>query len=402
MTAELVVLIIVATAAAAIASLVAGRAGRARTDAVRELLDRERELADQRHAGAEQQRQQLAEQFTALSIDALDANGRRFMELASTQLVQPVTTKLAEVERKIAAFDAARAESAGQLAGQIGELRASGEQLRAGTTALTRALRQPQGRGRWGEMQLKRVVEVAGMSEHARDFSTQQSTTSGDDERRLRPDMVVNLSSGRCVVIDSKVPLDAYLDAMEADDDDAAAPHLDRHARQVRTHVDQLSRKDYSSCLDGALADMVVLFLPAEHLFAAAVQRMPNLVEEAFDKQIVIASPTTLLTLLHAVAMGWREERLARNAEEIAQLGRELHHRIATMANHFTRVGKGLDAAMSGYNAAVGSLESSVLPQARRFEQLDAAKASTEMPMLEERSIEIRRLQARELLAESS
>lgn len=370
MTSDLVLIIAVATAAAALAAFVAGRAGHARADAVRELLERERELADQRHGDLGQQRQQLAEQFAVLA-------------------------------QKITAFDTARAESAGMLAGQIGELRMSGEQLRAGATALTRALRQPQGRGRWGEMQLKRVVEVAGMSEHTRDFSTQQSTTT-DDERRLRPDMIVELSSGRSVVIDAKVALDAYLDAMEAEDDEAAEPHLERHARQVRTHVEQLSKKDYSSYLDGALADMVVLFLPAEHLFAAAVQQMPNLIEEAFDKRVVIASPTTLLTLLHAIAMGWREERLARNAEEIAQLGRELHHRIATMAAHVAKVGAGLESAVKSYNAAVGSLETSVLPQTRRFAQLDAAKASTDLPVLQERSPDIRRFHARELVDDAA
>lgn len=360
----------------------------------------------------------LQSQFKALSVDALDANTERFLQLAREQLeqerlkatgdleqrqqaigelVKPVTAKLAEVDQKITQFDKGRAATASALTEQINALRTSGEQLRAGATALTRALRQPQGRGQWGELQLRNVVEMAGMAEHCRDFTTQHSMHA--DERMLRPDMVVNMPNGRCVVIDSKAPLDAFLSAMEVEDDESAEPHLQRHAEQVRTHVAQLSKKDYSAFLDGALADMVVLFLPAEHLFAAAVRQRPTLVEEAFGKRVIIASPTTLMTLLHAISIGWREERLARNAEEIAQLGRELHHRVATMATHFAKVGKGLETAMKGYNSAVGSLETSVLPQTRRFEKLDAAKASTDMPVLEESSVDVRQLQARELVA---
>ncbi|MCW2926335.1 MAG: hypothetical protein JWM86_303 [Thermoleophilia bacterium] len=337
----------------------------------------------------------LREQFTAVSVDALDANGHRFLRMAREQLA-PVSSKLAEVDAKLTAFDRARAESAGHLHGQIQALRASGEQLREGTTALTRALRQPQGRGQWGELQLRRVVELAGMSEHTRDFSVQQSTVT-DDDRRLRPDMVVHMPNGRCVVIDSKVPLDAFLSAMEASDDEAAAPHLARHAEQVRTHVTQLARKDYSQYLDGALADMVVLFLPAEHLFAAAVRVRPTIIEEAFERGIVIASPTTLLTLLHAVGIGWKDERIARNAEEIAALGRELHERIALMADKFARVGRGLETASRAYNEAIGSLESRVLPTTRRFEALDAAKASRSIPEMEGVSTAPRAMAAPEL-----
>jgi DNA recombination protein RmuC len=419
-TGTIVITIALATLAAVAAAFVAARAGRARTEAVRELLERERELAQQRQAESEAQRAVLVEQFKALSVDALDANGKRFLELATQQLeqqrlqatgdlekrqqaigelVKPVTTKLGEVDQKLAAFDKARAATAATLGAQIEALQRSGEELRRGASDLTRALRQPQGRGQWGELHLRRVVEAAGMTEHTRDFSTQESTST-DEDRRLRPDMVVHLPSSRCVVIDSKVPLDAYLDAMEAESDEAALPHLQRHAEQVRTHVAQLSKKDYSSWVDGAIADMVVLFLPAEHLFAAAVQQYPRLVEEAFDKRIVIASPTTLLTLLHAIAIGWKEERLAQNAEEIARLGRELHERVATMAEKFARVGKGLDSASKAYNEAIGSLEARVLPTARRFEQLDAARASKDIPELSGTTHVLRTLAAPELVAQ--
>jgi DNA recombination protein RmuC len=199
-------------------------------------------------------------------------------------------------------------------------------------------------------------------------------------------------------VIDSKAPLDAFLSAMEAEDDDAAAPHLVRHAEQVRTHVQQLAKRDYSTHLDGALADMVVLFLPAEHLFAAAVQQRPTLVEEAFAAGVVIASPTTLLTLLHVIALGWKEQRLERNAEEIAALGRELHERVATLAEHVGRVGRGLDNATRAYNDAVGSLESRVLVTTRRFEQLDATRMDREVPEVAPLAGATRRFTAPELL----
>ena len=413
-----IITVLAVLVAAALGALGASRAARGRAEALELAMQRERELAEQRLADAQLTREQLQAQFKALSVDALDANTQRFMQLAKEQLeqerlkatgdlekrqqaigelVKPVTTKLAEVDQKITQFDKGRAETASALAAQITALRTSGEQLRAGATALTKALRQPQGRGQWGELQLRRVVELAGMAEHCSDFTMQHSTVT-DEERRLRPDMVVNMPNGRCVVIDSKAPLDAFLTAMEAEDDESAEPFLQRHAEQVRTHVAQLSKKDYSAYLDGAIPDMVVLFLPAEHLFAAAVRQRPTLVEEAFEKRVVIASPTTLITLLHAVSIGWREERLARNAEEIANLGRELHERVATMADKFAKVGRGLETASKAYNEAVGSLESRVLPSTRKFEQLDAAKGSKVVPELEGVSTTPRQLAAPELV----
>ena len=289
---------------------------------------------------------------------------------------------LRQVERRIASLETERARSNGELVGQLRALHHGGERLRAETTNLTRALRQPNGRGQWGELQLRRVVEIAGLAEHCRDFTTQLATL-GEDERRLRPDMVVNLPNGRRVVIDAKTPLDAYLDAAACEDDELAAPHLDRHAEQVRTHVRLLASKQYSRHVDGALPDLVVLFLPAEHLFAAALQQRPDLVEDAFRRGVMLASPTTLLTLLHSVAQGWREQRLAEGADEIARLGRELHERIATMASHFEGVGSRLDAAVDAYNRTIGTLERRVLPTARRFERLDAAGANTRIGELD-------------------
>ena len=307
-----------------------------------------------------------------------------------------IAALLRQVERRIASLETERARSSGELVGQLRALRAGSEQLRAETASLTRALRQPNGRGQWGELQLRRVVELAGLAEHCRDFSTQHATL-GEDERRLRPDMVVNLPNGRRVVIDCKTPLDAYLDAAACEDDEAAGAHLARHAEQVRTHVRLLASKQYARHVDGALPDLVVLFLPAEHLFAAAVQQRADLVEDAFARGVMLASPTTLLTLLHSVAQGWREQRLAEGAEEIARLGRELHERIATMASHFAGVGSRLDAAVEAYNRTVGTLERRVLPTARRFERLDAAGANTRIPELDASEARTRPLLAPEL-----
>lgn len=304
---------------------------------------------------------------------------------------------LRQVERRIASLETERARSNGELVGQLRALHQGSEQLRAETGNLTRALRQPNGRGQWGELQLRRVVEIAGLSEHCRDFTTQVAAL-GEDDRRLRPDMVVNLPNGRRVVIDAKTPLDAYLDAAATEDDELAAPHLARHAEQVRTHVRLLASKQYSRHVDGALPDLVVLFLPAEHLFAAALQQRADLVEDAFRRGVMIASPTTLLTLLHAVGQGWREQRLAEGADEIARLGRELHERIATMASHFAGVGTRLDAAVDAYNRTIGTLERRVLPTARRFERLDAAGANTRIPELDPSEARTRPLLAPELL----
>ncbi|MEO6867939.1 MAG: DNA recombination protein RmuC [Gaiellales bacterium] len=297
---------------------------------------------------------------------------------------------LRQVSERISSLERERTRSSSELVGQV-------QLLQRETGNLTRALRQPHGRGRWGELQLRRVVELAGLTEHCRDFTTQHSAIT-DEQRRLRPDMIVNLPNGRCVVIDAKTPLDAYLDAVQAADDEAAQPHLQRHAEQVRTHVRQLAAKEYAAHIDGAIADLVVLFLPAEHLFAAAVRERADLIEEAWARGVVIASPSTLLTLLHAVSQGWREQRLADGAEQIAQLGRELHERIATMADHFSTVGARLDSAMEAYNRTVGALERRVLPAARKFEQLDAAGARTSIDQLTQRDGVARPLTAPELL----
>jgi DNA recombination protein RmuC len=258
----------------------------------------------------------------------------------------------------------------GQLHQQVLDMRSSTEHLRRETQALSTALRRPQVRGRWGELHLRRAVELAGLVEHC-DFSEQVRL----DDGALRPDLVVHLAGGRSVVVDAKVPLDAYLDATGADDDDVRAGHLQRHARQLRQHVDQLSQKAYWRALEHS-PEFVVLFVPAESFLAAALDADPSLLEHAATRDVVVATPTTLIALLRTVSHGWRHEALSARADEVHRLGRELHARLSTFGGHLDVLGRSLNAAVGHYNSAVGSLESRVLVQARRFDDLGVVTAS--------------------------
>ncbi|MDT0202151.1 DNA recombination protein RmuC [Nocardioides sp. AE5] len=259
-----------------------------------------------------------------------------------------------------------RATWQGQLRQQVEDVRLSAEGLRRETTSLSTALRKPQVRGRWGEMQLRRAVEVAGLVDRC-DF-TEQHHTSHDDAV-LRPDLVVHLAGGRNVVVDSKVALDAFLDATATDDADQHRAHIQRHARQVRIHVDALGSKRYWQALDGS-PEFVVLFLPAESFLSAALDGDPRLIEHAAERNVVLATPTTLIALLKTVALGWTHERLAEQTQAIHELARDLHARLGTLGDHFDKMGRSLKASVEHYNRAVGSLESRVLVTARRLEDL--------------------------------
>jgi DNA recombination protein RmuC len=253
-----------------------------------------------------------------------------------------------------------------QLKQQVEDVRHSTDTLRRETATLSTALRRPQVRGRWGELHLKRVVELAGLVDRC-DYSEQATTSSGD--RQLRPDLVVHLAGGKQVVVDAKVPLDAFLDATGADSDEEAAGHLRRHARQLRQHVDTLAGKGYWRTLP-ATPEFVVLFVPGESFLSAALEADPSLLEYAADRKVVLATPTTLIALLRTVAYAWTQQKLADNAREIHALGRDLFERLGTMSGHLDRLGRSLNAAVSAYNRAVGSLENRVLVSARRFEEL--------------------------------
>lgn len=262
-----------------------------------------------------------------------------------------------------------RAQWQGRIDEQVLDMRMSSESLRRETRSLSTALRKPQVRGRWGELHLRRAVELAGLVERC-DFREQVRL----DDGAQRPDLVVTLVGGRSVVVDAKVPLDAYLDATSVDEgpdgDDLRAQHLRRHAAQLRTHVDALGTKRYWRSLPET-PEFVVLFVPAESFLAAALDADPTLIEHAATQQVVLATPTTLIALLRTVAHGWRHEALADEAREIHRLGRELHRRLGTMSGHLDHVGRSLNAAVGHYNQAVGSLESRVLVAARRFDELD-------------------------------
>jgi DNA recombination protein RmuC len=307
----------------------------------------------------------------------VDGVGRGMVDQAEVMLgLDRLSDQLHDLEH-------ARATWQGQLHQQVLDMRLTTDGLRRETQALSTALRRPQVRGRWGELHLRRAVEVAGLVDHC-DFLEQAHLAGGQpSDGVLRPDLVVRLAGGRRVVVDAKVPLDAFLDATSTDDADEREAHLARHARQVRTHIELLGSKRYWRSLDET-PEFVVLFLPAESFLAAGLDADGSLIEHAAERGVVLASPTTLIALLRTVAHGWRHEALAEQAGEIHRLGRDLHERLGTMTGHLARLGRSLDAAVGAYNQTVGSWESRVLVAARRFEDLDATDdVLTSPPSLE-------------------
>jgi DNA recombination protein RmuC len=323
-------------------------------------LAAERGSLDERVAGA----------VRAASTAAMKESSGAFLDLAQTKLdayVAPLRESLGKVETQVNALESARKEAYGSLTEAVRSLREDQLRLRSETNNLVTALRAPHVRGRWGEIQLRRVVELAGMVQHC-DF-VEQPTTDDGEGRVLRPDVLVNLPGGKCIVVDSKAPLAAYLDAFANDaTDETRQAALRDHARHVREHILKLGQKAYWRQFD-ATPEFVVMFLPDESFLRAALEHDPTLVEFAADNHVITASPTNLIGLLRAVHYGWQQETIAEGARQISDLGRELYKRLSTMGTHVSKLGRSLDTAVRSFNETVGSLERQVLPQARRFEQ---------------------------------
>jgi DNA recombination protein RmuC len=333
----------------------------------------------------------LEQSLRGVSADALAHHHTEF-----SRLVAPLTATLSKVEQQVAAVERERVDAYAGLRAQVRAVHDTSEQLRTETRQLVTALRAPQVRGRWGEHQLRRIVEAAGMLEHC-DF-TEQALSSTEDGI-LRPDLVVTLAGGKHVVVDAKAPFNAYLEAMESRDEAARAGRLAAHARALRGHVDALSAKAYWQRFDPC-PEFVVLFVPADTFLDAALQHDAMLLEHAFARDVVLATPSTLMALLRTIAYTWRQEALAQNAAEVHALGRELHSRLATMGGHLTKVGSSLNTAVTAYNSAVGSLEGRVLVTARRFADLQVTTAELTAP----RQVETvaRQPQAPELVASAT
>ena len=346
--------------------------------------------------------------IVALAISVLIGRQRADRDEATgrlAELLAPLRTELERYDARLASFDRERATQYGALATRLDLVTAASDGLRDQTQQLASALRSPNVRGRWGEVQLRRVVELAGMVEHC-DFDVQVTTQAADDEgdaRRMRPDLVVRLPGGRCVIVDAKAPLLAYLDAAACTDDRERARLLRAHAGHLRMHVELLGRKAYWEQLGaGATPEFVVLFLPGEAFFSAALEHDPALLDESAARGVILATPTTLIALLRAVAFGWREARMAESAREISTLGATLYERLSTLGSHMSEVGASLDRAVSSYNRAVGSLEGRVLVTARRFRELGAAADRTEIDPLVPVGTRVRGVQAPELVTPPS
>jgi DNA recombination protein RmuC len=383
---------------------------------MRGRVEHERREAAEKVEAVTAARDELSNQFTALSTAALEQNNARFLDLAEQrlkeqqtagkveldkqkvgveQLVKPVEEKLLEVGRVLEKMESERTKAYGGLNQQLIEVSETQRRLQTETASLVTALRKPEVRGRWGELQLKNVCEMAGMLAHC-DF-VEQETVEGDDGK-LRPDLVVRLPGGKEIVVDAKAPIAAYIDASEEKDPDLREAHMTRYASHVREHARKLSAKSYAKQFNSP--EFVVMFLPGEVFYSAALERMPDLIERSVEDSVLIATPTTLIALLKAVAYGWRQERMAESAAEVQALGVELYERLSLLSRRFVGLGKKLDASVKAYNDTATTFDSRVLKSARKLHEHGAArddKALEAPPMVETpmRRMQVEQIEAR-------
>src|SRR5450631_2438461 len=375
-------------------------------------LEEERQQSQEKLKLITEAQRALENSFKSLSADALKSNNQSFLDLAKASLaefqqgakgdlekrqiaidamVAPVRASLDKVDEKIASLEKAREHAYGEIRQQFTQMAEVQTQLRDETTNLVKALRQPHVRGRWGEIQLRRVVEMAGMMKHC-DFVEQES--AGDDEGRVfRPDLIVKLPGGRQIVVDSKAPITAYMEAHEATNDELRKAKILVHAQLMRRHLESLAKKSYWEQFQPT-PEVVVMFIPGEAFFSAALEADPDLLDSGFGQNVIIASPASLMALLKAASYGWRQESIADNVREMSELGRELHARLGVMASHLLKLGKSLGSATEDYNSAIASFESRVLVSARKFKELGATSQDAEI--IELRAVEggVRRLQS--------
>ncbi len=370
------------------------------------ILEKERAAAEEKSAMVEEVKTRMADSFQAMAARALFDNNQSFLDLAGTTLsgylesakqelktrekavnevVQPIADALEKYDQEVRTMERVREKAYGELSQQVVSLAQTQTELQRETGKLVNALRMPHVRGRWGEITLRRVVEISGMQNRC-DFFEQVSSQTGDG--LSRPDMVIHLPGDRRIVVDSKVPIAAYLDSLEVDSRDESEEMLDRHARQVQAHVQKLAQKSYWTQFKPT-PEFVVLFMPGENFFSAALAKMPGLIEEAAGKGVILATPTTLISLLKAVAYGWKQQTAAENARAVSELGSDLYNRLHSMIGHMNKLGRDLDRSVITFNQAIGSMEKRVMPAARKLQEtgvtLNDGKPLSDLTPVEEK-----------------